>query len=210
MIIIFGTKGRITKSDENDILEKACPGCGEDLVLSDLKKWFTLFFIPIFPFSTVDTFFHCKNCDASYKKDVKAAILGSKKDQEKIKKEAEKMFATTLAACMTHMAKIDGKISKEENEELKKLSKELPDFKNEIEKTIDQVKSSKDEELVFSMLRNSSKILTSSGLSLIFNRIAKVLLADGKIDKKEEELLKEYMLICGIPRDLYSTIIKKK
>jgi hypothetical protein len=43
---------------------------------------------------------------------------------------------------------------------------------------------------------------------VIIAQIAKVLKADGKIDKKEEALMKVYMLVCGIPRNLYGEVIK--
>jgi len=207
--LIFGVKGRITRSNADDIIEKGCPGCGNDLELSDLKRWFTLFFIPILPMQKIDTFYHCKNCDSSYKQNIKSTIIASKKDKEKVQKEAMKMFSITLVACMTHMAKIDGKISKEEEQELKRLSKDFPEFEREIESSIKKVKESDDNEYVFQMLKNATNILTAQGVMSIIGKTAQMLLADGKIDKKEEKLLQDYLLVCGIPRDLYKTIIDK-
>jgi len=207
-MIIWGTKTRITKADEEDVLEKACPNCGNDLVLSDLKQWFTLYFIPIFPIKHIETLYHCENCDSSYKQKIKEHLQGSKKDHEKIKQEGKRVFAVTLAACMTHMAKIDGKISQEERKEIKNLNKAFPDSKKDIEKTVDEIAKSKNDEKVYAMLRNAGKFLTADGIMMIIGQVARVLLADGRIDKKEENLMKEYMLVCGVPRELYSTIIE--
>ena len=208
-MIFFGYKTRITKAKVDDILNNACPNCKGDLQLSDLKKWFTLYFIPIFPFSHIETLYHCKACESSYKENIKSALMGSKKDQEKVKEQAEKMFATTLAACMTQMAKIDGKISSEEEKQIKDVSKNFKKYQSDINSVIAKVKKSKNNEEVYEMLRKARTILTAEGVMIMIAQIAKVLLADGKIDKKEEELMKEYMLICGIQKDLYKDIIER-
>jgi len=207
-MIIYGTKGRLTDAKPEDLLRDACPNCKGNLRLCDLKKWFTLYFIPLFPYSHIESIYHCKECDSSYKESSKSALIGSAKSKEKIQKEAKKMFAMTLAACMTHMAKIDGHISDSELREIKKLSKKFKEYKADIEKVVDKVSKSKNDEYVYEMLRNAKQVLTTEGNMIIIAQVTKVLLADGKIDKAEEKLLKEYMLICGIPQDLYSSIIE--
>lgn len=209
-MIIWGYRTRITASSKDDVLEKSCPNCGSDLVLSDLKRWFTLYFIPIFPISTIETLYHCKNCDSSYKEKIKDMLKGSKQNQEKFELEAKKMFAVALASCMTHMAKADGKVSKEEKEHIDKILSKFPkQFKKDIDAAKEKVMKSKNDDVVFNILRNAQKILTAEAFMVIIAQIAKVLLADGKIDKKEEQLMKEYMLVAGIPRELYDDMIKR-
>lgn len=210
MILIFGTRGRITRSSEKDILDKACPNCSADLELKDLKKWFTLFFMPIFPFKTLDTFYQCKNCESSYKKSAREALLSNSSDKEALEKEARKLFGLTLAACMTHMANIDGEISDEEVAEINNVKTSFNDFSQEIDAMVENVKTSENpEEIVYTTLRKSSEELTSQAIMNIIGLSAKVLLADGKIDKEEEKLLKEYLLVCGLPKDMYDTVIEK-
>ena len=43
----------------------------------------------------------------------------------------------------------------------------------------------------------------------ILAQAAVVLLADGTIEKEEEDLMKEYLIACGLPKELYQTIIDK-
>ena len=202
-------KTRFTRSKIRDVLAKCCPSCGNDLELHDLKKWFTLYFIPIFPYSTIESCYKCAHCAQTYKQSVKQTIVGSSKERDKLKKEAQKTFATTLAACMTHMAKIDGSISREERKELEDLSKKFKEFSTDIKKTIDKISKSKKDDDVFDLLSQARNILTAEGIMLIIGQVARVLLADGKIDKKEESLMKEYLLVCGIPRDLFNEIVDK-
>ncbi len=210
MILIFGTRGRITGSREADILNKSCPNCSSDLELKDLKKWFTLFFIPIFPFNTLDTFYQCRKCESSYKKSARQALLGASGDKQEIEKEAKRLFGKTLVACMTHMANIDGEISAEEAQEIYNVKESFNDFSQEIEELIEEITNSDNpDEVVYSLLRKSSEELTSKAIMSIIGLSARVLLADGRIDKEEERLLKEYLLVCGLPKDLYDTIIDK-
>lgn len=175
-----------------------------------MKEWFTLFFIPIFPFNTIETFYHCKHCNASYKESAREALLGSLENKQKIEKEAKRLFGKTLIACMTHMANIDGEISPSELEEINKIKDNFSDFSNETEKVFEDVKNSENpEEFVYSLLRQSLETLTSEAIMSIIGLSAKVLLADGRIDEEEEKLLKEYLLVCGIPKHMYKTVIEK-
>ncbi|MBW2981424.1 TerB family tellurite resistance protein [Candidatus Woesearchaeota archaeon] len=209
MLILFGARTRISRSSENDVLKNACPSCGSDLELSNLKRWFTLYFIPIFPVSHIDTFYRCVKCKQTYKKEIKDMLNKNKKERQDFQKNAKKNFAVALAACMTHMAKADGKICKEEKEEIKKVTSKFPEFKNDISKAVQKVTKSKDDDDVFKILRSSQKYLTAEGVMLMVAQLAKVLLADGKIDKAEEKLMKDYLLALGLDRNLYSVIIAK-
>jgi len=209
MLILFGARTRISKSSEDDVLKNACPGCGSDLELSDLKRWFTLYFIPIIPVSHIDTFYRCVKCKQTYKKEIKQMLNQNKKQREDIQKNAKKSFAVALAACMTHMAKADGKISKEEKEEIRKITSKFPEFKSDVDKAMQNVIKSKSDDDVFKILRQAQKYLTAEAVMVLIGQLARVLLADGKIDKNEEKLMKDYLLACGLDRTLFNVIIDK-
>lgn len=119
------------------------------------------------------------------------------------------MIALTLAACMTHMAKIDGQVDPSEEREIVKLANKFPQFKDEIYAVVHKVSEAQNTDAVYEMLRKARTILTAEGIMVVMAQIAKVLLADGRIDPKEEQLMKEYLLICGIPRNLYGDIINR-
>jgi predicted Zn-dependent protease len=65
-IILFGTKGVVT----NDGVRSPgrCPRCGRDgtLVGKRVRRWFTLFFVPLFPVDGGQTFTQCGQCRASF------------------------------------------------------------------------------------------------------------------------------------------------
>jgi len=207
-MIIFGWRTRITQHSDEDILQGACPECQHDLELNNLKSWFTLYFIPIFPYNHIDTLYSCKECEASYRQDAREALLSSAENGQQIMEETKKMFIITLVSCMTHMAKIDGKIDLAEQQEIDDLIAEHDEYKEDLDAAVNKIRKSKDNDEVFAILRRASEVLTAEAIMTLIGRVTKVLLADGKIDEKEENLLKEYLLVCGMSPKLYKEIIK--
>lgn len=65
------------------------------------------------------------------------------------------------------------------------------------------------ENFVFDLLNTAREILSTEGLLTILAQSAKVLLADGKIEKGEENLMKEYLVACGLPKEMYKTLLDK-
>lgn len=202
-MIIFGTRGR--ESEGEEILEKSCPSCQKDLQETYLKNWFTLYFIPVFPFQTVETFFKCNGCSQTYKESIKDHLL-SPQERKKLDAEAKESFATTLAVCMNYMARIDGKVDQKEKSEIKKVRDKFPEFSKHVEKALKEYKT---KEQVLEKLRSAREKLSADGIMMIIGQTARVLLADGKIDKKEEKLMKEMMVVAGLPANLYDTVLEK-
>lgn len=210
MIIIFGTRGRIVNASNYEKLSQACPDCHSDLELKSLQRWFTLFFIPIFPIQTIDSFYRCSKCNASYKKEARSALLNQSGSNAETVAEVKKLFANTLIACMTYMAKIDGEIAKSEESLIKEIIDKFPDYKKELSDLNYEISySNESEEKVHALLRESKDKLSSDAILTLLGQSAKVLAADGKIDKEEEKLMKEYLLICDLPKNLYEIILEK-
>ena len=78
-MIIFGTKTRHSKVKNEETLINSCPYCQRNLELHDLKEWFTLYFIPIFPFNKIESFYKCINCKQTYKKEIKSMLAKSQR-----------------------------------------------------------------------------------------------------------------------------------
>jgi len=207
-MIIFGYKTKLTKVEAEEVLKNACPDCKGNLELHDLKRWFTLYFIPIFPFSTVESYYKCDSCEQTYKQEIKKILEDSNKKAGKFKEDTKKTLAKALAACMTYMAQVDGKISKEEQKEIDMLLKHMPNSRAEIKKVIDQVKKTKDKEYVFKVLKEAREFLTADGVMFIIGVLARIIMADGKIDKKEEKLMKEFLKACDLPEEMYLIMVE--
>jgi hypothetical protein len=68
-LIIFGRR-TMTKTNHSGSFR--CPGCGPDqtYVHKEVKRWFTLYFIPIIPLGTVGAYIQCTRCHGQFTEDV--------------------------------------------------------------------------------------------------------------------------------------------
>ena len=72
MLLIFGFRARAKRLSEGTFF---CPKCGADrsYVLLQLRQWFTLFFIPIFPTGRpVGEQVQCTTCNTRFRPDILA------------------------------------------------------------------------------------------------------------------------------------------
>jgi len=64
MFIIWGTRAR---SSKEGTLEHSCLICpNSSLQVYSWRKWFTFFFIPVFPISSRSYYVECRDCENSY------------------------------------------------------------------------------------------------------------------------------------------------
>jgi uncharacterized membrane protein YebE (DUF533 family) len=210
MFIIFGTMGIKNRVSDEAPLTGQCPNCTGNLHLKRYKRWFTLFFIPIFPFETIDTFYECDKCNNAYAERIREVLTQSNEQKEKALTEAKKLFAKTLVATMTHMAMIDGHFADEEEREIKEVMNKFPDYINEIEPLFQKVKiNGNADNFVFNLLNEARNVLSAEAVLNLIAQSAVVLLADGKIENEEKQLMEEYLISCGLPKSFYSTLLEK-
>ncbi len=79
MLILFGTRG--FKSSYRENIHKTCQICNhQEFSITTVSKWFTLFFIPIFPIAAKKYYFICQKCHNGY--EIKSDIAKQFKDTE--------------------------------------------------------------------------------------------------------------------------------
>ena len=63
-IIIFGTKSRVVADDGASKQTTTCRYCGELVQMEPVrnKRYFSLFFVPIFPLEKGEAAWRCPNC----------------------------------------------------------------------------------------------------------------------------------------------------
>lgn len=63
-IIIFGTKGRVVPDGSASKQTTTCRYCGEIVAMEPVrnKRYFTLFFVPVFPLEKGEAAWRCPNC----------------------------------------------------------------------------------------------------------------------------------------------------
>jgi tellurite resistance protein len=211
MFIIFGTRGLKHTVDSSPVLQNKCPNCSSgDLVNKLYRRWFTLFFIPVIPLDVVDRFYQCSNCKSAYNENIKQILQQSQQDQEKAQKEAKLVFCRALIASMSHMTMIDGNIAPEEEREIDDAMSQFPDFEQELKSIKESIlKYGNKENQVFEYLYEARNILSSEGIVTLLAQAGVILLADGDIQEEEEALMKDYLIACGLPKEMYKDLIDK-
>jgi predicted RNA-binding Zn-ribbon protein involved in translation (DUF1610 family) len=68
-IIIWGTRGLESTAETGEF---NCPQCGkkEEYVLREVRPYFTLFFIPLFPIGGAERYVRCEGCGDAFKEEV--------------------------------------------------------------------------------------------------------------------------------------------
>lgn len=65
MLIIWGSRNRV---HEEGIINYECIICKEPQIkICSYRRWFTFFFVPIFPTDSKKYFLSCTHCENSYK-----------------------------------------------------------------------------------------------------------------------------------------------
>lgn len=210
MFIIFGTTGLKTKVKDEQPLINSCPNCSGDLLFKKYTRWFTLFFIPVFPINTMDRFYECNNCNSAYAQKIKSILAETTETREHALQKAQNLYANALIAAMTHMAIIDNDFAPEEEREINNTIKKFPQFEKELIGTMNLVKENgNNDNYVFNLLNQVRNEMSSEAILNLVAQATVVLLADGKIEKEEEVLMKEYLIACGIPKNFYKTLLDK-
>ena len=211
MFIVFGTTGLKHKVSDSPILDNSCPNCDNGNLVNKLyRRWFTLFWIPLIPLDVVDRFYECDGCSSAYSEDIKSILTQSQEKQDAAQIEARFIFGKALIASMTHMAIIDGDFDQQEEREIMDAMEAFEESKSELMEVYEKVKRDKNHDnFVFDLLSTARTQLSSEALINILAQAAVVLLADGKIEKEEENLMKDYLVACGLPKTMYSTLIDK-
>ena len=65
MILIWGTKGRVNTLKQGYFL---CPLCNITCAceLQEMRRWFTFFWLPIFPFGKRISYLECQECSTAF------------------------------------------------------------------------------------------------------------------------------------------------
>ncbi len=211
MFIIFGTRGLKHTVKDSPVLSNSCPNCNNGNLQNKLyRRWFTLFFIPVIPLDTVDRFYECDSCKSAYNENIKTILQKSQDEINENQMHAKLIFAKALVASMTHMSIIDGDFAAEEEREIMDAIEGFPEMKDDLMTVHHHIKehANKDNQ-VFNYLNEARNALSSEALLNILAQAAVVLLADGSIEKEEENLMKEYLIACGLPKEMYQNLIDR-
>ena len=185
VLIIFGTRG-VTYSTGRG--EFHCPGCDARRPYEHkrVRRFFTLYFIPIIPLDVLGEYVECQHCRDTYKPNVLSY------DPTSGKKLFEAEFHAAVKRVMVLMMMADGKVDAEEIETIRQVFGKLS--KREVTQAeVDaEVNAARSEgHGLRQYLASVSGNLNDAGKELVVQAAFFVAAADGKVTDEETALLAE-------------------
>jgi len=184
-LIIFGTRG-VTYSTGRG--EFHCPECDARRPYQHkrVRRFITLYFIPIIPLDVIGEYVECQHCRATYKPNVLSY------DPSAVKKLFETELHAAVKRVMVLMMMADGKIDPEEIETIRqvfgKLSKREVG-RAEVEAEVEAAKA--EGRGLRQYLTRVSPNLNAPGKELVVQAAFFVAAADGTVTEEETALLTE-------------------
>lgn len=200
-LIIFGTRGVTSSVASGDF---NCPSCEtrRPYVHKRVRRFFTLYFIPLIPLDTIGEYVECQHCRDTYK----PAVL--EYDPVKSERSVEAEFHKAVKRVMVLMMLADGKIEDEEVETIRMIYGKLA--KSELSKDdVDrEVTASKaDGRGLRQYLSSIVGTLNDSGKEVVVKAAYFVASADGNVSAEETNLLAELAGALEMSPSDFKTVI---
>lgn len=183
MFILFGTRGVTTTPEEGQFY---CPSCQtkREYGLKRVRRFFTLFFIPLIPLDKLGEYVECKHCKNTYN----PSVLGY--DPEAEAAAFQSQYYAAAKHVMVKMMLADGEADKSEVIQMQKHMEAL--FGTYIDDAdmlaeIEQAKN--DGQDIESYIQNIAPNLNVNDKEKILMAAVSIALADGNFDNNERNLV---------------------
>lgn len=182
-MIIFGTRGITTTPEKGDFF---CPQCNgqTSYQLKRVRRFFTLYFIPLIPLDKVGEYVECPRCQGTYDID----ILDYDPSQENAKFEA--LFFVAVKQVMIGMLLADGRIDDDEVLMLQSQFQQLTGAQvteQDLREEIAEIQNSGTNPL--ELLGGLASGLNDTGKETVIHAAYAIANADGDFDPSEVALL---------------------
>ena len=185
-MIIFGSRGITTTPDRGEF---HCPSCGaqQQYARRRVRRFFTLYFIPVIPLDMLGEYIECGNCKGTYK----AEVLDYRPGPDSgVEVEAE--FHRAIKRTMALMSLADGQVDEAEIDTMTSILGDL--MEQEVPRTTmeEEVAQARTEGgSVTTYLSGVGPVLNDHGKEMIIKAVCLVAGADGVFDESEKAVLSE-------------------
>ena len=183
LFIIFGTRGVTTTPDRGTF---HCPQCGtqRDYAQKRVRRFFTLYFIPLIPLDQVGEYVECGVCQGTY--DLAVLSFDPAAQHEAFMAE----FQVAVRDVLIQMMLADGEVSPDEVQAIQVICADIGGFQLTPE-AIDLLaeKAKTRSESVIDTVRRQTPMLNANGKEAVIRAAATVAMADGDFDEREQRFL---------------------
>lgn len=199
--IIFGTKGVTSTADRGRFF---CPRCGseKDYAQKRVRRFFTLFFLPLIPLDRIGDYVECGSCEATFEEDV----LSFDPEAEQQRFEAEFQKATRELLVLMLLA--DERVDPSEVEMICEIYPRVTGEEitpEEVRKEADRLSGLPGD--VPSLMAPYRGVLNDAGREAVVKAALAVALADGEMDRSEARVLDEVAEALGMTSAHYEGVL---
>lgn len=203
-MIFWGSRGRTFKQAQGNF---NCPTCLGDQSYKHQKveKWFTLYFLPLFPTKTIGEYIECDVCKSTFNLEV----LEYDPEKEVAAFHAEFAIATLNVMCKIALG--DGEIDPSEMNEIYSIYKSLTGVElseEEIEGVVDVIRN--DSMSIADYATHMSGTLNDKGKCMIVSAACRMSKADGDIDDEEVKLIHELAGAMALSKSLVNDLLQEE
>ena len=203
-MIIWGSTAKTNTTSEGSF---HCPECNDkkNYEFKEVKKYFTLYFIPTFSTEDLGQYVECQSCKSTFKESV------LENDPKKREEESRAIYLSSTLDVMVSMAMADGKVDETELKDIAKYFKKITDADLSKEMILKRVKKIEDENLSTEAIAKSmSPYLNNYGKETTLRAAILVAKADGKVVKKENQMLHNLSTYLSIPKAYANGIFQEE
>lgn len=186
-MIIYGTRGVTYSYDEGNF---HCPVCrsSQPYKHKRVRRFFTLYFIPIIPLDLLGEYVECHDCQGTYNLEV---LDWEADDNDMDEEEFEAEFHRAIKRVMVLMMLADGVVDDEEVRVIQKIFGQLTSRKmsvSEVQAEIDRVENAGHD--VESALAGCASGLNANGKAMVIKAAYLVAAADGEFHEDEKAMIR--------------------
>ncbi len=184
-MIIWGSKGITGTTDRGTF---NCPVCVSQQRFEQkrVRRFFTLYFIPIFPTSTLGEYVECAHCQGTFD----TAIRSYDPSQQML--QAEALFMTAVKSIMIHICIADGDVDPDEVMQIQAIYEQLTNTQISDTDLIEEIQATQESSTsLFELLDHLVGQLNDHAKETAVTAAYMIAAADGHVDDSEIELIQQ-------------------
>lgn len=203
-MIIWGSRGRTSTITSGEFF---CPDCSGYKVYNHqkVKRWFTLYFIPVFPLSDLGEYIECDQCKSTYKNNVLDY------DPEKKERDFQALFVLATRDIMIKIVLADDVVENTEVEQTIKAFESITKRNISHQQLLDAIENLKNDNTNIEKYAVSiAPYLNDVGKEMVLRGAISVSKSDGQIQGEELEMLHVLSLALDLPRAYANGIFQEE
>ena len=182
-MIIFGTRGITTTPGSGNF---NCPSCNtvQNYHLKRVRRFFTLYFIPVIPLDKLGEYVECSVCKDTYEPNI------LEYDPAADTASVEAQYHLAMKKVMIHMLLADGVIEDSEVDTMLDIYQRITGNQTNKAELLEEINSiEKNNEDFSSELKSLQGCLNDEGKEIVIKAALYIALADGEFHEEEKQML---------------------